>query len=713
MGMEAPPLKNPSETSYLNLRPPVILRHRPAWNPYSSFTNHPERSYSAQYDVSREQRRANHFRSRNRTFLTFLSSYGPGGVSLRELIMLGTLRQTGRESKNHWLADGEVGTFEEDINEIVFERQDLVFWWFPSSGVVDRNAIQAFQGLLESLDSIDVRYPEGTQSDEASQYWHTDERIWIIRGSESSEPSAPKDEYIILRGLLDLLIGMPDKDVFALAQRQREMYYYHAHLLIRRVIRSQRFLEKHRLLLMQAVFVTLQLLTHRYQIGDSLLLDFVRDNSVRSLHPPWDVMLLWAELKEKAFREDYDGLCTIRDRALYLVNSNEGQYDATPRQNGFLGFVLVDLMKSAKALHFEDIVVDAVKAGKKWADTAQWMDTRIEKTALCEILATFDIHARKDIIQKEYYLFYGYHLSRAGFLVQGDQFLARGLESRDSLPLWSYEMERVSNALRLGHQNEAAQMLKSIRALALYYRDKDYSNCWKHSGECPETFVLLYLYEADCSASAGRLDDACAKLKSGISITSSVYDAYIRILRVALEMRLLEILMRQGSLEEALPVALNLASEILDERTSSTLAPDVVYGIAQQLLDLSNTLFSAGNAAASMALLKSITSIGVLVPGELSKELKLYVEQRMAKARHFSGTIELSGHDPNPSTLDTGIEDTKSLVQTNPSYDPTIPTAKEATFHNPDIDTEARYIIDRVEKANREPSKPTVLVVRY
>ena len=600
--------------------------------------------------------------------------------------MLATLREAGRVSKNYWLVSGEVGTFEEaTISETGLEREHLIFCEFVKNGVVDSSAIQSFQETLESSDSIDVRYPEKSQSSEASLYWHTDERVWAIRGSEPSAPSVPLD-YLDLRELLELSSGMPDKDVSPAARRQREVYYYHAHLLIRRVIRSQGSLEKYPPLLMQAVFITLQLLTHRYQIDDWLLLAFVRKYSARFLHLDMNVMLLWAELKENAYREDYDGLCTIRDHALNLVNSNDVQPEATPRTNGLLGFVLVDLMKSAKALHFEDLVADTLKAGTKWVDSAQKNGTSIEKTALCEMLVTFDIQDRNEIIQEEYHLLYGYHLSRAGFLEQGDHFLARGLRSRDSLPLWSYEMERVSNALRLGRQDEAAQMLKSLRELAVQYRDtgrfedliepRHRSGLWKHSGkhtldlksklkraldrerfgkreenwrrsgECAEVFILLNLYEADCSASAGRLDDACAKLKSGIGITSSVYDAYIRILRVTLEIRLVEILMRQGSLEKALPAALNLASEIRDARTRSTLEPDVVYSIVLQLLDLSNTLLSAGNAAASTVLLESITGIGALIPGELSKEFISFVEERMTKARQYSGIKGLSEHGP-------------------------------------------------------------------
>ena len=639
------------------------------------------RPFLAQDGLSREEQRANYLSSaRNRTFLTFLSFYGFGGISLRELIMLVTLRHAERDSRNHWLVNGEVGTIEEATVRPTtsLKGQGWAFLGFVKDGVVDPSTIESFQELLESLGLIEVKYPKGTQSDVASQYWHTDERIWSVRRNELSNFSAPIDDFSVLRELLDLLIAMPDKDVSPIAQRHREIYYYHAHLLISRVIRPHGLLKQHPFLTMQAVFVILQLLTHRYRMGDLLLLNFVRDNSTSSLYPNMNVMLLWAELKEKTFQEDYDGLCTVRDRVLDLVNSNKVQSQATPRLNGLLGFLVVDLMKSAKAFHFEDIVADAVKAGTKWAESAQSISTIIEKTALCEVLATFSIHARNEMIREEYCLYYGYHLSRAGFLVQGDHFLVRGLENRDITLSWSYEMERVSNALRLGRSNEAARMLKSIKERALRNRDEGPSTIlWKLSGQCAETFVLLDLYEADYFVFAGRLDDACAKLESGIHITSSVYDAYIHILRVTLEMRLLEILMRQGSLEEALPVALKLASVFLDEKTSSTLAPDTVHSIVQQSLDLCNTLLSAGKFAASMALLKNIADIRSLLPSDLSTEIESYVKQRMAKAR-CSKTIELSENNQNLSTLNTGTEDT-ILVQTNRLYDPTIPKAKETT----------------------------------
>ena len=599
--------------------------------------------------------------------------------------MLGTLRQAEEKSKNHWSTNGEVGS----LNEVVPG-------YFPQSpgrrtfvdefmdAVWDTGSIESLEAQLKSSGLIRVEYPEPVQAHDKSQYWLTDERVWIIRGDQSSEPSEPIGDTSVFQALLGIFMEMPDKDVFPAAQRRCEIYYYHAHLLIRRIIRSREHLKENHRVLMQANFVTLQLLTHRFQNGDSLLLDFVRDNSVGALYPRMDVKLLWAELKENAFRKDHDGLCNIRDRALKLANSNAVQSRPTwsPRENGFLGFILVDLMKNARAFHFEDIVADVVKMGTEWADNAQKIGTRtsIENIALCEILATFNIGARNDIIQKEYYLLYGFHLSRAGFLVQGDQFMARVLNNRDSVPLWSYEMERVSNSLRLGRQNEAEQMLKSIRQLALHNRDKGPNSIlWKHSGECAETFILLYLYEADHSASAGRLDDACAKIKAGISITSSVSDTYIQVLRVTLEMRLLEIRMCQGCLKEALHVALDLASEVLSQRTRSTLAPDTIYVIVQQSLDLSNILLSKGDAVASMPLLESLTSMGAHLPGDGFKELILYVEQRMAKARQISEIDGLSRHDTATATFNTGIEDLITQVHTDPSSDTTIPQRQKPT----------------------------------
>lgn len=616
--------------------------------------------------------------SKETKFLTFLSSYGPDGVPLRELIMLAALRLSGGRSKNYWSENGEVDSLQIATHIQKSRNHSFLVDDFMEE-MSESLHIELLQARLESLGLIKVRYPNGILANAALQYWHTDQRIWSIREDVWGGVLEPT----VLQGLLDVFMAIPGKDVSPAAQRQREFYYHHAHLLICRIMPFRDRLRDDYDSLLKIVHVTLELLTHRFQEGDEALLKFVREIPRNYFDSQIDLMLLWAELKEKAFGKDYDGLCWVRDRLLDLVTSNEAPFRATnPRRNGLLGFLLVDLMNTAKAAHFEDIVSDAFKAGTKWVDRIPVMRSTMEETALCEALATFEIDDWNKAIPPEYHVFYGYLLSRAGLLLQGDRLLASGLQhtAKRYTTLWFYEIERVSNALKLGQQKEAAQMLASIRDRALYKRDSiSCPNLWKQSGECAEIFVLLYLYEADCSASIGRLNDACAKLNSGITITSFMHDPYIQTLRVTLEMRLLEVRMWQQNLKEALPVALDLASELFDHRTRWIFAPDTIYGIVQQLLDLSNTLLSTGDAAASLKLLELVTSVRAYLPGVLSEELEPYVQQRVVTMRRFREESELSRPESNMRTLDTAIEDPITPPQTELKYD-SITSRKEKSI---------------------------------
>ena len=155
-------------------------------------------------------------------------------------------------------------------------------------------------------------------------------------------------------------------------------------------------------------------------------------------------------------------------------------------------------------------------------------------------------------------------------------------------------------------------------------------------------FLLLNVYEADCCASAGRLEEACAKLEAGIKITVSVYDTYIRTLCVTLKMRLLEVRMWQHNFKEALPVALDLAREVTDNEMHSNFAPDTNYSITLQLLKLSGTVLSFGDVEDSLKLLERVTSIRKYLPSILSEELMSYVQQRMAQARRLCEISELA-----------------------------------------------------------------------
>ena len=381
-------------------------------------------------------------------FLLFLSAYGSKGVSLRDLIMLGTLRQSGENSKNYWSEKGERGSLMDVTYTYKESWENMLFLNYFMDAVSSSSKIEYLQTILEDLGLISVDYLKGTPSDTACQYWFIDERIWTIRTGELQWPLEISDLDTV-RVLLDVFMRMPDKDVSPSAQRQREVYYHHAHRHMRHISQHRAFLLDEKSLLSQAIFVLLQLLIHRYNEGDAKLLTFFLENSTRVSHLRTDVMLLWFELKKNAFTLDYNGLRKVRDRLLTL--SREDSH-TVPLQNGLVGFLLVDLMRTAKAADFEDIVRDAVRSGTEWVDRTSRMKSTLERTALCEALAAFNIHDRGEVIPKKYHLFYGYNLARAGHFVQGDRFLASGLERYNPTRGWSYHFERVSIALRLGNE---------------------------------------------------------------------------------------------------------------------------------------------------------------------------------------------------------------------------------------------------------------------
>ena len=605
-------------------------------------------------------------------FLTFLASYGSGGVPLRELIMLGTLRLLGKNLKNHWLENGEVGSLQEVIQDTP-ESRNCSFLVDGFMGAMSSSStIETFQARLKSLRLIDVNYPKESQSHMVCQYWQTDERVWIIRGNQWDGPWAHRDDSTILQELLDVFVEIPGKGVSPASQRQREVYYFHAHLLIGRVMRFPGALAEDSKHVVKAVFVILELLIHHYQGRDALLLKFVKGVLYRQphLYPSVSLMLLWAEMKEIAFRKDYDGLCIVRDRLLGRMLSEEEFSRATPLQRGLVGFILVDLMHTANVAHFEDIARDTLKAGTDWVSRSSMMDSTIERTALCDILATLDIQDREKAIPLKCYLFYGYNLSRAGLLIQGDLFLARGLQHYDFNPkLWSYQFERVSIALRLGRQKEAEKMLASIRAIALMKRDD--SDLWKKSGQCAEVFILLNLYEADCSVSEGKLDKAYEKLTSGITITTSMRNAYFGNLRITLEMRLLEVCMWQQNFRGALIVAYRLAKEAFDPRVRLIFTPDTIRAMVHQILDLSSALLSIGDAETSFELLEDVKSIEYL-PGALSEEIRSHVQQRISTVRQFDETREVPRQELKKRISKTGMEDIIGQAQTDLGTDRTV-----------------------------------------
>ena len=67
--------------------------------------------------------------------------------------------------------------------------------------------------------------------------------------------------------------------------------------------------------------------------------------------------------------------------------------------------------------------------------------------------------------------------------------------------------------------------------------------------------------------------------------------------------------------------------------------------------------------------------------------------------------------DPNKSAA-AGVDPNK-VEAIGGQFEGSSSGREAADFHNPENDTEARYIVDRVAKANSEPSKLTIRVSQY
>ena len=78
-----------------------------------------------------------------------------------------------------------------------------------------------------------------------------------------------------------------------------------------------------------------------------------------------------------------------------------------------------------------------------------------------------------------------------------------------------------------------------------------------------------------------------------------------------------------------------------------------------------------------------------------------------------SDASEASTVQTDPRRNGAAAVDPKMVEAMGSQFEESSSGREAADFHDPENDTEARYIVHRVAKANSEPSKPTVFVTRY
>lgn len=625
-------------------------------------------------------------------FLAFLSLYGTSGVVLRDLIAFATLRVSVKSSENHWLLSGEVGPILRPVGGSSLPTHCS----FLNAFVRETSNSQGLDGLqkrLLSLGVIQVEYPMGHPFP-AQEYWRTDERIWhVAKNSISSHLMVPAwhdlDGEGIFMDLLYVFLEMPSKDVSLLAERQRETFYAHARVFALESLRfCQTILEGAR---EYTVALILQILTHRFQTGDNELIHLAKAYSSSANDHDWEIMVLWAELKEVIFSERLRIKTTLNDRITELL-SRKGKRQC--RANGLIGFLLVEWMKAAEPSHDLKLKIQILKYATDWVESAWYSGSSIEHAALCCVLAYFRMLDRSVLVLPKYHLLYGHHLSRAGHLVQAEEFLTSGLSNCHPLQLRTrlsgYQFELVSVLIRLGRRQQAETWLMDIEdhvritnvdgaKLVLWEqqhtiatnRDKMF-DLWQYLQELAEMKILSGLYQAELLIAAGDVSLVASRLET---ILNAVYlmdrkrdrreeteDSYFRSLRLALEMRLLEVRIWDGFPERALKAAKALIDELRDK---SDLGPYMEQWIVQQLLILCNRLAWAGNVLAALSLLGNIHKVlRYQHCSDSVKDLLPYAEQRRVTFRN-SLIIDRARNHPTAGIYESKAAANKPLEGLN------------------------------------------------
>ena len=584
-------------------------------------------------------------------FLSFLSLYGSNGVSLRDLLRFATLRASGKPSQNHWLLSGEVGPILRPLGDKRLPTHCSFLNAFVRE-TSNNQGINALQSRLLSLGLIRVEYPRFAVR-------RANERIWrVAENPVSSHLMVPTwhdpDGEDIIMDLLYVFLEMPSKDVSLLAERHRETFYTHARTFALETLRLNHTVLKDAR--DYTVMLILQILTHRFQNGDSKLIQLAKawPSSANSFE--WTIMVLWAELKEKV-ASGVSSIETALTNRITRLLSWKGKRQC--RANGLIGYLLVEWMKAAEASRDSKLNSQIVNYALDWAEVAWFSGSSIERAALCCVLANFGMLDKSVLVPPKYHLLYGHHLSRAGHLKEAEEFLTSGFLYYSSLQLstrpWGYQFELVSVLIQLGHQRQAERLLTDIEEHSMYLykkreiiyrREKQQTNSSSEYDEfdspeqlheLAETSILSGLYQAELLMSAGKLSLVVSRLDNGIDLVrrnwrigKQVYgeDSYFRSLRLAVEMRLLEVQTWEGPPERALRVAEGLMTEFWDE---SNLGPDTAQWIMQQLLILSNRLVCAGKGSAALSLLENMRTILRYQPySDSLKDLLPYAEQRWA-----------------------------------------------------------------------------------
>lgn len=536
----------------------------------------------------------------------FLSLYGRNGVWLRDLLMLVYAIYSPVASfcqYRHWDDSGLrqlVNSSESDENFLILLKD--------ASSIGE---LAALEQTFVSLGVIDVR---SSLSGTAQGSWDPNNRLWFAR---SNGPYGEISSIMLCRDLLALYSRIPDRDVHLLAERQRELFYYHAHAAI---VYMFRMVQNNVLVgSFQGAFfdVTVQVLSQRYLGEDDRIMEYIRGLLLTTLGVSQErevfrtsfhvsqfhyrqVMLLLADLRILASRNDVREASSsqylLQEKIEYLQNTISRRDDIGHKAWGMIGYALAELMDIVETAHNQETADKVVQCMREWCDTALKSRTPIEMAALCSVLVRLRAFDELDTMPQEHHLMCGYYLARTGFQLLAPQFILSGIhycaQEMPGAPIWRYYLEFWTIAINQGHWDEAESWLLSACEDS-WQRNNTLPggglDMWKYSGELGEFMLNVTSLISDCYAARGQFLEAESMLTMAIGNTFPSQDRFVKITRVALWSRLLNVQMELRNLNRASIVAFTLCCE-LQEPTASVLGSQIACWAIQEILICTNEL---------------------------------------------------------------------------------------------------------------------------
>ena len=627
--------------------------------------------------------------------------YGEEGIVLRELIMLVSALYFPVADfcrPQHWSYDGERDAASPPGSDDFF----LIILKEASSedDLVILEKILHTHGVLLVRDTNDLHIDQG---------WNTDGRSWCAL---SSNTESNVDYADFFRDLLAIYSQMPHRDVHPIAERYRELFYNHAHVAI--MVIFQKAQEAQLDIATEALFchVGLQVLSHRYQVEDIKLIEYLQrrvkltlpesrhlgDVQYQNIHQDMGacVTLHLAELRmiieqyERSEGQWHAAQPLLHDAERFLSKAVHARNLSDHRAKGMIGYALVELMNATEVLQERDTFERITRVTKIWRDKAMESRSAIEMAALCCVLVRLRAFDEMYRLPEEHYLSCGYYLARAGYLIVAEIFISMGIQYYErwhpQVPMWRYHLELCGVKMRLGHWEETARLLSSNWKCFDTIENDAFGSSFekRRSGEFGEYRLNLASLLTDCYIATNRVSDALRTISEALLPVASMRDSFIRSIRVALKVRKLGLQLQLKDMYHAPTTAVDLCRDLQDPAPLAA-GIQTLFWTVQEILACVDRLVHAEHLQEAYLVLQQLTgwTTGQVPDGFLDQrarnltaslpdDLKNYASQRWSE---ISSMIELR-RSKNPRDSSNLPSTSLDIVPT--SIDPTMTSVKSS-----------------------------------